>query len=44
MKAIAHTFNSHTGLFMESYGEVVVSLQSISRGVEKMCLDWGQLR
>lgn len=30
------------GLFIESYGEVVVSLQSISRGGGQLSLDWGQ--
>lgn len=30
------------GLFVESYGEVVLALQSITRGGSNLSLDWGQ--
>lgn len=30
------------GLYVESYGEVVIALQSISRGGGQLSLDWGQ--
>lgn len=32
------------GLLLESFGEVVVSLQAITRGAEKLALDWGGQR
>lgn len=28
------------GLYMESYGELVVTLQTITKGGETLCLDW----
>lgn len=34
--------SKHKGLACESYGELVVSLQAISRGCSRMGLDWGQ--
>lgn len=34
--------SKHKGLATESYGELVVSLQAISRGCNRMALDWGQ--
>lgn len=30
------------GLYVESYGEVVIDLQSITRGGGHLSLDWGQ--
>lgn len=30
------------GLLLESFGDIIVSLQSISRGSDKLSLDWGQ--
>lgn len=35
--------NKTKGLSTQSYGNVVVALQSISRGSSKLGLDWGQL-
>ncbi|XP_055626326.1 B9 domain-containing protein 1 [Toxorhynchites rutilus septentrionalis] len=34
--------SKHKGLALESYGELVISLQAMSRGCGKMGLDWGQ--
>lgn len=34
--------SKHKGLACETYGELVVRLQTISRGTGQMALDWGQ--
>uniref|UniRef100_A0A904A650 B9 domain-containing protein 1 n=1 Tax=Anopheles quadriannulatus TaxID=34691 RepID=A0A904A650_ANOQN len=34
--------SKHKGLACETYGELVVRLQAISRGSSRMALDWGQ--
>lgn len=34
--------SKHKGLATETYGELVVRLQAISRGSNRMALDWGQ--
>uniref|UniRef100_A0A2M4BZW5 B9 domain-containing protein 1 n=1 Tax=Anopheles marajoara TaxID=58244 RepID=A0A2M4BZW5_9DIPT len=34
--------SKHKGLSSETYGELVVRLQTISRGSSRMALDWGQ--
>ncbi|XP_055602494.1 B9 domain-containing protein 1 [Uranotaenia lowii] len=34
--------SKHKALASESYGELIVELQAISRGCSKMSLDWGQ--
>lgn len=40
MCIIRLSFIMFAALFMESYGELVVTLQSIAKGGDALCLEW----